>query len=574
MNRLSRTDLIVAAAMLTLAWGCKRQTGNPGGNPAPDGRNHGHEHGQAPAGVTELEPVSVTLFTPKVELFMEYPRLVVGETATFITHLTVLATGEPVRSGRLTLTAAATDGSRVEAGVPGPKRDGLFTPELKFGRAGTYKSRIAIASPQIDESIELELVVYPDLHEAQHAAERESQEEPADTVPFLMEQQWKLAMRLAQAEKRTLVERLQIPGQIEAPSGHSALAGAPVAGRLVRSADAPWPKIGDRVEAGQVLALVEPALPATEAAQLSANLAQFQALEVELLLRGTEVEKTLAQAKTRLGFAQRAFDRAMELKQKGVGTDQQFDEAEQGFELAKIEFGAAEQMKTQYELARQRIVELRSQAFGGDPAPQANLQLPVRAPIDGQIVSIVHIEGEHVDAHQEIFRIVNLEHVWVVGQISEFDLHRLPGEPTANMTVASEPERHHDLLAAGGRLVHVGTVIDPQSRTVPVRYEVPNRDGRLRAGLFVDLFLETRRSLDAVAIPQECIVLESGQPIAFVCLEGELFQKRELELGVRDAGWVEVKCGLEAGERLAARGAYAIHLASQSPSTFGHGHAH
>ena len=52
-----------------------------------------------------LEPVSVTVFTDEVELFMEYPRLIRGHEARFLAHVTVLATGQPVRSGSVTLEA-------------------------------------------------------------------------------------------------------------------------------------------------------------------------------------------------------------------------------------------------------------------------------------------------------------------------------------------------------------------------------------------------------------------------------------------------------------------------------------
>lgn len=68
--------------------------------------------------------------------------------------------------------------------------------------------------------------------------------------------------------------------------------------------------------------------------------------------------------------------------------------------------------------------------------------------------------------------------------------------------------------------------------------------------------------------------MDQGLPTALVMLEGELFQKRELELGVRDGTWVEVLRGIERGERVATRGAYMVKLAALSPASFGAGHAH
>ena len=113
-----------------------------------------------------------------------------------------------------------------------------------------------------------------------------------------------------------------------------------------------------------------------------------------------------------------------------------------------------------------------------------------------------------------------------------------------------------------------------ESRTVPIRYEMPNPDAILRAGMLADVYLETKRATHCTAIPEEAIVLDNGRPTAYVLIDGENFQRRELELGIRDNGWVEVKRGVNAGERVVTKGAYAIKLASLSPAEFGHGHGH
>ena len=122
--------------------------------------------------------------------------------------------------------------------------------------------------------------------------------------------------------------------------------------------------------------------------------------------------------------------------------------------------------------------------------------------------------------------------------------------------------------------MNIGKVIDPQTRTVWIVYELPNPDGLFRVGMFADVHLETQVASEAVAVPEEAIVMDNGRPTAFVLLNGENFQRRELELGVRDNGFVEVKAGVEAGERVVTKGAYLVKLASLSPESFSAGHAH
>ncbi len=545
------------------------------------GGGHGHGGGEGP------DPISVTLFTPKVQLFMEYPHLVKGEQAAFLAHLTVLATGEPIRSGSLVFEAAPPTGAPVHLTLDAPRRDGLFVPEWTPAAAGVYKLRLTLSSPQIQDTIEAGiLIVHADVHEAEHAAEADGGEEPPDLVPFLLEQQWKIGTLYEPVSKRTLVHRLALPGRIVAPQGASAAVSPPVAGRLLRPPGGRLPHIGDDVEAGQILAMIEPQLPVTEIAQLIANRAQVQALETELALReldldtrALEVDRSIIQSKTRLDFARRTMQRATQLREKGIGTEQQHDESKQNLRLAEAEHKAAQAMKQACEDARARLAGLRERALadGGKtgPASTAN-QMPLVAPITGKIVLVAHIEGEHLnDAHEELFRIVNLDHVWIEADISEFDLVDLAENPGATMSLPAYPGRSFDILDSGsGRLVNIGTIVDPDTRTLCVVYEMPNPDGLFRVGMFANVYLETRTATDVVALPEKAIVRDNGRPTAYVLIDGENFQRRDLELGVRDNGWVEVKRGVNAGERVVTKGAYAIKLASLSPAEFGHGHGH
>ncbi len=551
---------------------------------------HGHAHasgghgGQA-HGDEGPEPVSVTLFASKVLLFMEYPQLVRGEPAEFLAHFTVLETGDPVRAGTLALEFTGPNGKTETVEANAPARPGIFIPEHAFGTAGTYRGRLVLKSPQVQDTLDLgELTVHSGQEAALVAAERSQEGEPADAVPFLMEQQWKVGTLLARVERRTLTKRLQLPGEIKPPQDGAAVVGAPVSGRLLPGPSGKLPEIGDRVEAGQVLARIEPPLPATEAAALSANRAQLQALETELVLRsldlgmkGLEVERAFKQAKARLPFVKRAFARAKEIKAKGVGSDQQCDKAQQDVELAQAEYDAARAMKQFYEESSAKLAEmqgrLKSRGVRSDDS-LTTMQLPLKAPISGHIVERAFVEGEHVEALEAIYEIVNLERVWIVARISEFDLGRLPDTPNAGLELPAFPGRPFDVRDTGGRLVNIGTRVDKQTRTVPIRFEMPNPEGVFRAGMFANVHLETRRAVDCLTLPEKAIVLNNGRPQVYVMLEGETFQRRDVELGIRDNGWVQVKAGIQEGERVSTKGAYAIKLAALSPASFGHGHGH
>ncbi|UCC28803.1 MAG: efflux RND transporter periplasmic adaptor subunit, partial [Phycisphaerales bacterium] len=551
MQSITRLLAIPAAITLAAIVACDRPGYAGGGHGARNADTHGagHAHGEDEG----PDPISVTLFTSKVQLFMEYPHLVRGTHAAFLAHVTVLATGEPVRSGSLTFDLTRPDGKRVERTLDRPKRDGLFVPEWRPDTAGKYPLRLIVDSPQVQETIDVgELVVHADEDAALHAAEAAAEDEPPDLVSFLLEQQWKIGTLYEPVAKQTLVRRLELPGRIVAPQGASAAVSPPIAGRLLPPPEGRLPRIGDHVEAGLVLAMIEPQLPATEVVQLVANRAQIQALQTELSLReldldskALEVERSLIQSEARLEYARRAMDRANQLREKGVGTDQQYDEAVQNLRLAEAEHEAAAAMRQSYKSARLRLAKL-----GDATLPQGDVgmpgdtpyRMPLTAPITGTIVSVAHIEGEHLDdAHQEVFRIVNTDQVWIEADISEFDLAELAADPGATMTLPAYPGRSFDILnSGGGRLVNIGTVVDPATRTVSIVYEMPNPEALFRVGTFANVYLETHTAAEVVAISEEAIVMDNGRPTAYVLIDGENFQRRELELGIRDNGFVEV----------------------------------
>jgi cobalt-zinc-cadmium efflux system membrane fusion protein len=533
----------------------------------------------------EPAPVAVTVFTSKVELFMEYPRLVPGLEARFLAHVTVLATGEPVRSGQLRLELSrGPDGSRVLEAEQ-PKRDGLFIPVGTFAMPGQYEARIVVTSDQVQETIPLQpIVVYADLTSAYAAAEAEAEVEPPDFVPFLLEQQWTIGLLMQQVELRSLTRRLQVPGEIEAPHHAMAVVSAPLAGRLLPPDSGNLPHIGDRVEKGQVLAVLEPPLTTSDAAQLIANETYHDTLEMELLVRefdlrarALEIEQTLQQSKAQLEFSEQALARLEDLRAKDLGTVAELQAARRDVEIARRAGEGAEALKASFAQAQERLQALqnRGAANRAGAKPSGPPRHALAAPISGEIIEAEHVEGEHVESQGAVYRLLDLSTVWITAHVSEFDLAGIGNAPGALLAFAAYPDRTFDVLGEmQGRVIHSGRVVDPETRTIALRYEAPNPDGLFRAGMFADVFLETEHVVDAVAVSEDAIVMDNGRPVAFVLVHGEAFQKRVLELGIRDGQFVEVRAGIREGERVVTRGAYLVKLASASPAAFGEGHAH
>ncbi|MBI4882415.1 MAG: efflux RND transporter periplasmic adaptor subunit [Planctomycetes bacterium] len=531
------------------------------------------------------EPVAVTVFTDKVELFMEYPRLVPGLEAHFLAHVTVLETGEPVRSGQLRLELSPITGAPKTLEAPKPAREGLFIPVGSFDTSGHYDARIVVKSDQVEETIQLQpIVVHADLKGAYAAAEADGGEDPKDAVPFLLEQQWRIGLLMAQAERRALTQRLQVPGEVEAPHHAMAVVSAPLAGRLLPPESGRLPRIGDRVEKGQVLALLEPPLTTSDTAQLVANETYHDTLEMELLVRefdvqakALEVEQALQQSQARLEFARQALVRIEGLREKDLGTVAELEAARRDVAMALREGEGSQALKESFAQAKERLDVLRTRraSVRCSATPSGPQRHALVAPISGEIVEADHVEGEHIESQGAIYRVLDLSRVWIATYVSEFDLAGVGDAPGALLKFAAHPDRSFDVLGElDGRVVNVGRVVDPETRTIALRYEATNPGGLFRAGMFADVFLETKRAVDAVAVSEDAIVMDNGRPVAFVLVDGETFEKRVLELGIRDGRFAEIRDGIQEGERVVTKGAYLVKLASASPASFGEGHAH
>ena len=197
------------------------------------------------------------------------------------------------------------------------------------------------------------------------------------------------------------------------------------------------------------------------------------------------------------------------------------------------------------------------------------------SPISGVIASLEGTVGERVRAEQTLFTILNTERVFIEALVPEADLSRISYETGALYERPDDPDRYIPIMGkAGGRIAYIGQEVNPATRTVPIVYEIPNADGRLQVGMALHLYIETKTARDALTVPASAVVEESGLATVFVQASGEMFEKRNVRLGLRDAGFVQILDGVAEGEQVVSAGAYIVRLASVADSVPSHGHAH
>ena len=459
------------------------------------------------AAVPEAQPVqpesmSVTDWTQKTELFMEYPPLIAGTQGRFAVHLTNLADFHALAKGRVTIELKPDTGQAETFEAAGPSSPGIFGVNVTPKAAGTYTMAVMVASPELSDRHDLGQVrVYAD---AQSAAQAPTPAE-FEHVSFLKEQQWALDFATEVVASRELRSSLRVPAEVIPRSGGDAEVAAPFDGRLVVSSP---PVIGQRVTQGEVLAEL---LPLTS---------------VPSDLAGLELAREEATAT--LELARRDRERAERLVAAGAAPAKRLDEARTAESNAAARLKAAATRLAQYDTS--------SAAAGG--AQGAKL-FALRAPIAGVVQQADAPAGANVKGGEILFRIVDLDSVYVSAIVPESELPRMAALSGAELEVPGRSQARRLQ-----RLVSVGRVVDPASRTFPVIYEIDNRDRGVAVNQTVYVSLLTAATKPVPAVSESAIVDDGGRPIVFVQAAGESFVRRPVTLGIHEGGYVQVVEGV------------------------------
>ncbi|HUF23756.1 MAG TPA: efflux RND transporter periplasmic adaptor subunit [Vicinamibacterales bacterium] len=483
----------------------------------------------APPEPAEPPSIAVTVWSDRTELFMEHPPLVAGDTARFAIHVTDLSDFSPVREGRLVLRFQGETIERFE--VDAPSTPGLFIVGARVPAARRYQLAVEIHAPGFtDEHLIGTVTVHPTLEEA--VAAIEENEEGATT--FLKEQQWTLDFATARVDDHVRREVTVVPATIEPRAGGSAEVRATTAGRLTRGGDR---ALGTPVGRGEVLAEI--------------------VVRNDRIGEGPVLRLELANAQTELRLAEQSLSRVERLAAAGAVPARRLDEARAARDSAATRVRIAREELRHNELSR-----------SGAGAGESGERVVIRAPIAGVIAEAPAGVGETVEAGALLYRIVAVDRVHVVGAIPERHLASAQGVLEAEIDAPGVgPVRTT-------RLVSLGRVVDPATRSVSIVFALDRMPAALAVGQSVSLRL-IGRGAPGIAVPATAVVDDAGQPIVFVQAGGESFERRPVRVGgPREGGYVQILSGLDAGDRIVIRGAHLVRLAALSPQTPGHGHVH
>ncbi len=376
---------------------------------------------------------------------------------------------------------------------------------------------------------------------------------------------------------RRITSGLKTSGIVRARPDAQAVVVPPVAGRIVLRTGL---TLGSAVSRGEQIGSVEQILDVagqvgleTQRLDVAGQQRDVEAKRLDLrntalALQGQQAQQRASanQARTRLAQAQRELRRSENLVEVGAVPRKRVEETLTAVKVAEQEVAASEQqvklLDTQIKAA-----QVGQSIFRAPTINQPNRSFPLTAPVTGIVNEIKATSGQQVNAATQILSISNLSTVLIEAQVFEKDLPTVRESTRASFTASALSGEVYNIGTGDGdgRLVSIGQTVDPQTRTVPVIYEVKNPLGRLREGNFVEMTIDTSREAKVIAVPKKSIVNEQGQTFVFVFTGGESFEKRPVVLGAEGADFYEVKSGLKESERIVTTGVY--QLRTTQPTT-------
>jgi len=327
-------------------------------------------------------------------------------------------------------------------------------------------------------------------------------------------------------------------GKILVPEDRVAVIGPVNQGRIVRL----YAGQGTRVRKGQKLADLE-----------SADIDQAEADYLKAL---ADYENALRSSAAEVKLAQESYDRNKLLYEQRVTAGKNLQSAEHDLEVAKAaRESSVNGTKAALTAARRKLLLLGLNDATIDAlAKKTDLAatFSLNSPIDGIVVERNATVGASVGTDANLFKIIDLSRVWIDADVFEKDLPRVRPGQEVKLTVTAFPQS-----TFSGKVILINSVLDPETRTVKVRTEVANPDGRLKPDMFANVQIVTDVNRAAISIPQSAVLNDEGKTIVFVA-EGNGYKKRQVQAGIQNNDRVEIVDGLTAGDKVVVKGNYLL----------------
>ena len=317
-----------------------------------------------------------------------------------------------------------------------------------------------------------------------------------------------------QAKVAPFVEELRVSGRIDFNERFLARIGANVTGRVSEILGIP----GQEVQQGEVLA---------------------QITSTEL----TQSQLAYLKARTASQLSEQAANRARILYKEDV------------IALAELQRREAESMSAKAEL-RAANDQLRVQGMDQkaiDRLAKSGVIESINnvvATIPGQIVERKINKGQVVQPADALFTIADLSTLWAVAEVPEGNSSLLQKGQKSSVIIPALRNR-----VIEGVISHVDAIVNPQTRTVVVRMDIPNPAGQIRPGMLATMLIDSE-PIERLVVPSSAVIRQDNQDYVFVRANDDRYRMVPVKAGPEGKGMRAIISGLKEGDEIAIEGAF------------------
>ena len=242
-------------------------------------------------------------------------------------------------------------------------------------------------------------------------------------------------------------------------------------------------------------------------------------------------------------LSERAVDRAMQLLKADVIGAAELQRREAELSQARAEFDAA---RDQLEL-----LGMPSDAIDNlERTRQINSVSRVIAPMNGTVLSRMLTLGQVIQPADTVFEIADLSHVWLQADVPEQSAGHLRVGTRIEAAVSALPD-----VKIEGTLSFVSATVNPETRTVRVRMDLPNPQGRFKPDMLATVTLTDQPERQQV-VPSTAVIRDGDAEYVFVQVDADTFVLRPVKLGSEFEGHRVLVEGVAVGEKILVEGAF------------------
>ncbi len=261
---------------------------------------------------------------------------------------------------------------------------------------------------------------------------------------------------------------------------------------------------------------------------------------------------TYRKAQDQQELALKALNRMKELLAHGAAAQKDMEAAQAAYNDAATDVQNSLQALKIFAITPQQLKNAEEQGVPISP------DLAVRAPITGTVVQKLVTPGQLIQAGSTTcFLLSDTSTVWVQGHIFDRDL------PSVHVGDPVEESSSSLGRTFQGRVSYIGAMVDPDTRTTPVRIVTRNSGDLLKKDMYLDAVIRTKTEKNVLSVPVSAVLHDSeNEPFVYVEVHPRTFARRSVALGAQQDGAVEIRNGLKEGEDVVSEGSVFLQFAS------------